>query len=134
MFDQTTLIRNEFFDPQSLHIDTKIIVLVALEQQLQIHIFYFGSHLGDYCQYFNNKWFDQISSFGNEILVPQNIQIDIGCKWTWASEHSHLGVIICEVLKDDKDITGQMQYMYGKGNTLIRKICKCSDEVKTNFL
>ena len=56
-----------------------------------------------------------------------------GCKVEWASEHSYLSVTICEDLKDDQDITRQMQSMYGKRNTSIWTFCMCSDEIKTQL-
>ena len=47
------------------------------------------------------------------------------CEW-----YKYLGCFITNTLNDDFDINRQCRYFYAKGNSLVRKFYKCSDNVK----
>ena len=47
-------------------------------------------------------------------------------------EYKYLGVYICDSTSDDRDIKRQLCATYGRATMLIRKIGKCSDDVKHN--
>ena len=63
--------------------------------------------------------------------VP-NVMLN-GNNLKWVSDHKYLGVHICDDFTDDMDLKRQMKQLYGKGNILIRKFGKCSDEVKVSL-
>ena len=48
----------------------------------------------------------------------------------WETSHKYLGVIINSDLTDDEDIERQIHAIYVRGNMLIQKFRKCSNEVK----
>ena len=45
-----------------------------------------------------------------------------------------LGVIVNDKLDDDDNIMRYVKSLYARGNLLISRFRKCSDEVKTNFV
>lgn len=49
------------------------------------------------------------------------------------SSHKYLGVFIHEKLHDDDDISRQVKSVYSKGNILVRKFSKCSEDVKVRL-
>ena len=48
-------------------------------------------------------------------------------------EQKYLGVFITSDFKDDRDIKRQIRAIYSRGNTLISKFRKCSNEVKVQL-
>jgi hypothetical protein len=51
-------------------------------------------------------------------------------KLTFVSSNKYLGVHITQDMQDDEDLYRHTQYLYSKGNMIIRSFKKCSDEVK----
>ena len=48
----------------------------------------------------------------------------------WRDVHKYLGVFLSSNRSDQKDLTRQLRAIYTRGNILIRKSSKCSDDVK----
>ena len=47
--------------------------------------------------------------------------------------YKYLGYFITNTLSDDRDIDRQCRYFYAKGNSLVRRFYKCSDNVKVTL-
>ena len=60
--------------------------------------------------------------------VP-NIYLN-GKKLSWSDNQKYLGVYLCNDRSDVKDLSREMRAIYARGNILLRKFSKCSDEVK----
>ena len=61
-----------------------------------------------------------------------NIELK-GEKITLCDQYKYLGHIICNNLKDDKDIARQCRKLYAQGNMLVRKFYMCSENVKVKL-
>ena len=48
----------------------------------------------------------------------------------WVTSYKYLGVCISDDMSDDADMARQIKSFYIRGNTLVRKFRKCSDDVK----
>ena len=48
----------------------------------------------------------------------------------WVLEYKYLGIFISSNLCDSRDIKRQLRSIYARGNTLVRKFGKCTDQVK----
>ena len=48
----------------------------------------------------------------------------------WVLEYKYLGVFISSKICDSRDIKRQLRSIYARGNTLVRKFGKCTDDVK----
>jgi hypothetical protein len=53
-----------------------------------------------------------------------------GCQLQQVHEYKYLGVYITSNKNDSRDLQRQLRYIYSKGNMLVRKFGKCSEEVK----
>lgn len=53
-----------------------------------------------------------------------------GKKLSWNTEHKYLGVYLCNDRSDNKDLSREVRAIYTRGNILLRKFGKCSDDVK----
>ena len=59
--------------------DTKLILLTALEPELQLFFYFsdnFGSHLGSHLEYFHSKCFRHLIIINNEFHSQENLYID----------------------------------------------------------
>jgi hypothetical protein len=72
-----------------------------------------------------------LPSFLEKLSVP-TIYLD-GKPVSMVTEHKYLGVFITSDFKDDRDIKRQIRAIYARGNILISKFRKCSNEVKVQL-
>ena len=76
------------------------------------------------CMYIKtNRWSD---------LQPQQFVL-CGNILDNVKEYKYLGVFICDSTSDNRDIKRQLCAINGRGNMLLRKLGKCSDNVKHNL-
>ena len=56
-----------------------------------------------------------------------------GAQLTWVHEQKYLGIIMTSTFTDNKDIIRQVRATYARGNALICKFRKCTDNVKVQL-
>ena len=66
---------------------------------------------------------------GFKLLNQPRAYLD-GRELSMVKSHKYLGVIICDDLGDDNDISRQLKCIYAKGNYLLRTFKHCSNEIK----
>ena len=52
---------------------------------------------------------------------------------SWVKKQKYLGVLLSESCKDDNDLNRQLRCIYARGNMLLRKFGKCSQDVKVRL-